>query len=233
LSLDIIYNKSNVYLEDRKMKNFTTLVTSIAVSIILASPSVFATPDKNTLLHVSESMMPTVHEFDDWKDGFTMNGVTGDDVQVFDAFKFTLADMMKISFDLTVTPTFTPLKLNLFSTSDISNLGDPAHITQVAANGWSTSDSKAYEMDSSSSYLLQQLSISNGKSDFETCCLDVGDYFITLSGVPKDSSATYVLSNFATEGAHCVTAVPEPSTYALMLAGLGLVGFVVRRRKQA
>ena len=29
-----------------------------------------------------------------------------------------------------------------------------------------------------------------------------------------------------------VAAVPEPETYAMMLAGLGLVGFVVRRRKQ-
>ena len=27
-----------------------------------------------------------------------------------------------------------------------------------------------------------------------------------------------------------VTAVPEPETYALMLAGLGLIGFSVRRR---
>jgi hypothetical protein len=27
--------------------------------------------------------------------------------------------------------------------------------------------------------------------------------------------------------------VPEPETYALMLAGLGLVGFQVRRRRQA
>ncbi len=30
-----------------------------------------------------------------------------------------------------------------------------------------------------------------------------------------------------------VTAVPEPETYALLLAGMGLVGTMVRRRKQA
>ncbi|MDC8774169.1 FxDxF family PEP-CTERM protein [Paucibacter sp. hw8] len=30
-----------------------------------------------------------------------------------------------------------------------------------------------------------------------------------------------------------VTAVPEPTTYALLLAGLGAVGFVARRRKAA
>jgi hypothetical protein len=29
-----------------------------------------------------------------------------------------------------------------------------------------------------------------------------------------------------------VTAVPEAETYAMLLAGLGLVGFIVRRRKQ-
>jgi hypothetical protein len=37
----------------------------------------------------------------------------------------------------------------------------------------------------------------------------------------------------ASSGTVAVTAIPEPETYALMLAGLGVVGFMVRRREKA
>lgn len=42
-----------------------------------------------------------------------------------------------------------------------------------------------------------------------------------------DAALTSVSYNFA------VSAVPEPETYAMMIAGLGLVGFAARRRKSA
>lgn len=49
---------------------------------------------------------------------------------------------------------------------------------------------------------------------------------LTFSSVSVPNNA-FEASNFS------VTPVPEPETYALMLAGLGVVGFMARRRKAA
>ena len=51
------------------------------------------------------------------------------------------------------------------------------------------------------------------------------DYNSTTAGL--DYTGAYVGSNFVT-----VTAVPEPSTYAMALAGLACVGYLVRRRRK-
>ena len=56
------------------------------------------------------------------------------------------------------------------------------------------------------------------------------------------NTLTFTVTNLARNGGNptglrvefldsSVTAVPEPETYALMLAGLGIIGFVARRRR--
>lgn len=54
--------------------------------------------------------------------------------------------------------------------------------------------------------------------------LGAGDYSVAISGLSQRRNTAYTLSVD-------VTPVPEPETYALMLAGLGVVGFLARRRK--
>ena len=54
-----------------------------------------------------------------------------------------------------------------------------------------------------------------------------GSQWLTFSSVGGDVYSGAVLDNVA------IKAVPEPETYAMMLGGLGLLGFMARRRKAA
>jgi hypothetical protein len=55
----------------------------------------------------------------------------------------------------------------------------------------------------------------------------------TVDGVAYDPTYDYSVDRTAWSDYPAPAAIPEPETYAMMLAGLGLVGFAVRRRKLA
>lgn len=52
------------------------------------------------------------------------------------------------------------------------------------------------------------------------------DYTLTIKGIQSNDPASY-------SGQMTITAIPEPGTYALLLAGLAAVTFVARRRRPA
>lgn len=54
--------------------------------------------------------------------------------------------------------------------------------------------------------------------------LGAGSYYYFVSGFTPSAGAYSIAS--------AVTAVPEPETYALLAAGLGIVGFVASRRRR-
>ena len=59
--------------------------------------------------------------------------------------------------------------------------------------------------------------------------LDITGVNTTITGVTGPGA----FDNATILGSGNVQAIPEPQTYALMLAGLGAVGFLARRRKNA
>jgi hypothetical protein len=95
--------------------------------------------------------------------------------------------------------------------------------------------------DSSATVVGSSLFKSDGAGGY-TAMIDVGTPAYTGSSLTRFysglSSGTYLVEAFGTPGAlvgvsYSLAAVPEPESYALALAGLGVAGLVMRRRAAA
>ena len=77
-------------------------------------------------------------------------------------------------------------------------------------------------------------SVTNGDQSFSQYVNFVADAGVSITGLlftNNPSIDAFEVANFNHSAGQIVT-VPEPETYALMLAGLGAVGFIGRRRRR-
>jgi choice-of-anchor C domain-containing protein len=108
--------------------------------------------------------------------------------------------------------------------------------------------SQSFDMIAGYTYILTFDMSSNGNNQADVTFGELLAETFTVNTIPTTFTRSFVASSdnttsltFASVGGKTnsgavidnvsVIAVPEPETYALMLAGLGLVGFLARRRK--
>jgi hypothetical protein len=75
--------------------------------------------------------------------------------------------------------------------------------------------------------------LADGKVTHTFMNLAAGDYSVFLGGsdyLAQEISNPGLLAKYGVSGTLAVGVVPEPETYAMLLAGLGLMGTIVRRR---
>lgn len=72
----------------------------------------------------------------------------------------------------------------------------------------------------------------NNEFGFTSVVFSNAPIIIKVFGIAAPALAAGTVVAAAYSGTLTVSAIPEPETYAMMLAGLGLVGFMARRRKK-
>jgi hypothetical protein len=151
-----------------------------------------------------------------WTDG-SLSGTTSTGSFAFDA--------------ASITPGSKVFGSNLLTALSFSFLG----------TNWDTTSAQTALLSFDSAGALTDAQFGNKCSasvNSATCSVSAnGDWYVGALGSaalpPSQEMPSLGTAVYTPVAATPVAAVPEPSTYALMLAGLGVVAFVARRRRQS
>jgi hypothetical protein len=109
------------------------------------------------------------------------------------------------------------------------NMTAPSGYTSV--NWWGQYTGSVYQIGSTAEFSITLSGVSVGSN-----AVGLSTYFgggTPANGQQFVNNQYGNYTTFTTNALSAVAAVPEPETYAMMVAGLGLVGFMSRRRRKA
>jgi hypothetical protein len=123
----------------------------------------------------------------------------------------------------------TGLDLSLGNGDTSENMG--AVSGYKAFTFWGQYTESVYQIGSTATFSITLGNVSVGENAVGISSYYGGYGVPTGQSVVNNQYGNY--TTFTTTATSAIAAVPEPETYAMMLAGLGLVGFAARRRRQA
>ena len=115
-----------------------------------------------------------------------------------------------------------------FTTTSTGDL--TADLVSLSGNAKNGLDITGFSLFDASGAILGGTQLSTGVTDQWSLNYDnlsAGTYYLQVSGSVMSNAAGKYYADVA------LAPVPEPETYGMMLAGLGVVGFMARRRKKA
>ena len=115
-----------------------------------------------------------------------------------------------------------------FTTTATGDLS--AGLVSLSGNAKNGLDITGFSLFDASGAILGGTQLSTGLTDQWSLSYDnlaAGTYYVQVSGSVLSNASGKYYADIA------LAPVPEPETYGMMLAGLGIVGFMARRRKQA
>ena len=122
-----------------------------------------------------------------------------------------------------------PVGLGLDTHNVINATGNYASVTATSLDGWSVTLANTTTL---SAFGVMPY---NDPVPFPFTCCAPGDYVNSDSsiGLVYDLGTIHSHASFTFGYEYIMGAVPEPETYAMLLAGLGLIAFSARRRRIA
>lgn len=120
------------------------------------------------------------------------------------------------------------LTINQGSTVTLSNVGDGSGVRIY----WIVDTLATLNADSFLGNVLASTITTNGSLTMECGRLLASTANVVLSGSGNKISTGCMGVGAGSGGFDHVAAIPEPETYAMLLAGLGMMGFVARRRQR-